>query len=700
MAQTKVELILEMKDRMKTALQKAREQVNQSTAEMKEKLSSFKKAGSEAFQALSDSCPMLGTAIRSLINPISAIVAAVTALSAAVTGCTSMSLDWENSMAKINVTAQLSRKELSSLSNELMDIGRRNVAPLQEVPEAFNKIISAGLDAKQSLQALEPTLRAAKAGFVDVSTVATAGVNVMNSSGEDINKVYDVLFATLNKGAAEMGDIASYLPKIVPASKQAGFSLGETAGAFAFLTAQGQKAESATTQLQNSFKSLSDPAKVAKFKEIGVNIYDAQGKAKPFVDIINQLSASLNGLTDQQRADKLAKLGLDQEASTAFAIMTQNVGKLSGIIDGTVNSQGALNRAYQDSVTATDYWKIALNNVRYLMIKIGDLFVPIVKMVGEWAAAFTEWLIPALSSVKTFIADWSPVIYGVAAAFAVLNANIIATTVWTGILAVKSAVLTAAQWLLNIAMTANPIGIIIVAIGALIGAIVAICRRYEGWATVWNAVKVTLVNSFKQYVESWKFGFQELWFGIQIFWQKLKGFGEYCGQLFTNIGKSIKAALSGNFSGAKTILSRDIKTDADGEIERLQAEREANRQRYKSESLQRVKDVASAWGNVSLTRKKEEAVEKAGELDGNAGGGVAGGEGSGGKSSGSDNTDVTGSVTGSAKQIRNITVNIGSFVEGGINTQHQELNQMSGSELEDFFTNVFLRMIRNLETSY
>ncbi|HOI27357.1 MAG TPA: phage tail tape measure protein [Paludibacteraceae bacterium] len=600
MVQTKVELILELKNRMKTALQKAREQVNQSTDEMKEKLKAFKKVGSEAFQSLADKCPLLDTALKTLVTPITAIVAGVSALGMAMTKSLSIALDWEKSMAKINVTAGLTKPQLQDLSKEIMNIGRKNVAPLEEVPEAFNKLISAGLNTKQSLMALDPTLKAAKAGFVDVATVATAGVNVMNSSGEDINRVYDVLFATLNKGAAEMSDIATYLPKIVPSAKQAGYSLGETAGAFAFLTAQGQKSEAATTLLQNSFKSLLDPAKVSKFKEIGVNIYDASGKAMPFISIIQQLSASLNGLTDKQRADKLATLGLDQEATTAFAIMIQNVGKLSEIIDGTVNSQGALNKAYKDSMTATDNWQIALNNVKFLMIKIGQLFIPIVRKVGEWAAAFTSWLIPALVSVKKFMSDWSPVIYGVAAAFALLNGNIIAATIWTGILAAKSVLLTAAQWLLNIAMTANPIGIIIVAIGALIGAIVALCRRYEGWTSVWNAVKVTLVNSFKQYVENWKFGFQELWSDIQIFWQRLKGFGEYVGLLFSNIGQSIKAALSGNFKEAKDILKQDIKTAADGEIERLKQEREANRSRYKQESTQRLKEVVDAWNNDEI----------------------------------------------------------------------------------------------------
>ncbi|MCQ2317971.1 MAG: phage tail tape measure protein [Bacteroidales bacterium] len=728
MAQSKVELLLDIKNRMTTGLTKARDNVTRSTKKMKEKIHSMSAAASTSFVRMRDSLahnvadmkvhlhslkdrfsesingimsevPGLRRVFYLIRNPIVAATAAVIALGSAGVACAKDALGWEEGLAKVNVTAQLSKDKLSELSDNLLDIGRRNVAPLQEVPDAFNKIISAGLNAEQSLKALEPTLRASKAGFVDVATVARAGVNVMNSSGRDINTVYDVLFATLNKGAAEMGDIASYLPKVVPVAKNAGFALEETAGAFAFLTAQGQKAEAATTLLEGAFRALADPAKVSKFKELGISLYDSKGKMLPLVNIIEQLSNRLNGLNDSAKAQALASLGLDQMASSAFAVMTQDTEKLKGIIDATTNSQGALNRAYQDSLTSTDGWKIALNNVHYIMIRIGQAFLPIIRKVGEWAAAFTSWLIPAISKVKGFISEWYPVIIGIAGAWAVVHGQLIATTVATAALAIKNAVLTAAQWALNTAMNANPIGFIITAIGALVGAIVVVCRRYEGWTTVWNATKVTLVNSFKQFVENWKFGFTELWYDIQIFWLRIKGFGQYVGQLFSNIGKAIKAALKGNFSEAKDILSQDIKTSASVEIDEIKQKREANRQAFATDSVARAKQTSDAWKNVSLKRKQEEAEENKPasedvipEADG----------GSVQQPLAPDASmqDVTGSVVGSAQQIRNITINIDALNKGNIVPEGDEVKNMGGDQLSDYFSQLLMRAIRNVELSY
>ena len=70
--------------------------------------------------------------------------------------------------------------------------------------------------------------------------------------------------------------------------------------------------------------------------------------------------------------------------------------------------------------------------------------------------------------------------------------------------------------------------------------------------------------------------------------------------------------------------------------------------------------------------------------------------GGGGAGSG----DATGSVVGSAKQIRNITINIDSFIKGGINTTNTEMQHMSGTEISQYLEEMFMRMIRNAETSY
>lgn len=66
---------------------------------------------------------------------------------------------------------------------------------------------------------------------------------------------------------------------------------------------------------------------------------------------------------------------------------------------------------------------------------------------------------------------------GMIAQKVVMVATTVATTVWTAI-----------QWLLNIALTANPIGIVIMAIAALIAIIVLIATKTTWFQDIWEAV--------------------------------------------------------------------------------------------------------------------------------------------------------------------------------------------------------------------
>lgn len=58
------------------------------------------------------------------------------------------------------------------------------------------------------------------------------------------------------------------------------------------------------------------------------------------------------------------------------------------------------------------------------------------------------------------------------------------------------------------------------------------------------------------------------------------------------------------------------------------------------------------------------------------------------------------SVTGSARQIRNLTVNIEAFNKGGINTQNTNLQHMDPTQIEEWFTNMCMRVVHSIESTY
>ena len=356
----------------------------------------FQMANIEAVGAIVDLVPGASGAMSQLApiltNPYIAGAAAIAGVGIAAKKAYDDYSIFNKEMAKLNVTAQLSQTELSKLEDELINIGAKSSVPLNDVPQALNKIVSAGMELPDAMNALQPTLLAAKAGFTDIETTASAAVSVMNSAGiKDATKVYDVLFATLNKGNAEFADIAQYLPKIIPGALQSGFALEETAGAFAFLTAQGQTAERSTTLLENAFRSLSNPQRIKDFNNLGVSIFDSAGQMRPLTQIAEQLSGKLDGLTDAERINKLNSLGLDMEASAAFAALAGDTDKLKDIIDFTANSSGELSNAVKNSANNTDVWLQIQNRLSAAWLRFGKAVTPLFNSIGEGVLQVIDW---------------------------------------------------------------------------------------------------------------------------------------------------------------------------------------------------------------------------------------------------------------------------------------------------------------------
>jgi len=63
--------------------------------------------------------------------------------------------------------------------------------------------------------------------------------------------------------------------------------------------------------------------------------------------------------------------------------------------------------------------------------------------------------------------------------------------------AIATGVMTAAQWLLNAALTANPIGIVVVAVAALVGAIILIATKTTWFQTAWQYMTSSLAAAWQ-----------------------------------------------------------------------------------------------------------------------------------------------------------------------------------------------------------
>lgn len=178
-----------------------------------------------------------------------------------------------------------------------------------------------------------------------------------------------------------------------------------------------------------------------------------------------------------------------------------------------------------------DKAKLTIVTIGGIVAAIGPALIAFGKMATGISAA-----VKAIQTIKTAYA---------AAKGAIASFNIVQTAQ-----AAISKVVAAAQWLVNAAMNANPIGLIVIAIAGLVAAFVLLWNKCEGFRNffigMWEGIK-TVFQAFLDWIspaiEAVKGYFEGLWAKLQEIWAYI-----------IQSVQPIKEAISGAFKEAWELI--------------------------------------------------------------------------------------------------------------------------------------------------
>jgi hypothetical protein len=184
-----------------------------------------------------------------------------------------------------------------------------------------------------------------------------------------------------------------------------------------------------------------------------------------------------------------------------------------------------------------------------LMHGLIDLGMLLVNTIVPAAVQTVNWIKENWSWLSALVAIIGGATAGYYAYVLAMQGVALATQVWTGV-----------QWLLNAAMTANPIGLIIVAIGALVAGIIWAYNNFEGFRktilSIWEVLKVLfqpiinhIIWQFKLFVKLvnvLKDAFLWLWDVFKDIFIKIR---DHFAQVFAPIINAVKWLLGKAGSG-------------------------------------------------------------------------------------------------------------------------------------------------------
>lgn len=315
--------------------------------------SNFSKAFEEAegkIKGFKDSTKDFGSKLNDVGDKMQSVGGKVSLMSAPIALFGKQVFDtgkeFEASMSKVQAISGATGSDLEALESKAREMGSTTRYSASEAADAMSFMALAGYDTTQMISALPSVLDLATAGELDLaraSEIVTGNLNAFGLEAEDAARVADVLsFAQANSGTSAE-ELASALEVVAPAAAAAGNDIETTSAIIGILADQNIKGSKAGTYLNSMFNDLQKSAVdgAVAIGETSVAVYDAEGNFRDMGDILVDVEAATEGMTEEQKNNALMAVFQQQSMKGVNSILNAGTDELVGLKEGLNDSTGA-----------------------------------------------------------------------------------------------------------------------------------------------------------------------------------------------------------------------------------------------------------------------------------------------------------------------------------------------------------------------
>ena len=434
-----------------------------------------------------------------------------------------MAGDFDGAMREVNTMMLLSEDEYKDFSKEVQNLAKTMGVNAVDAANALYQAISAGVPKENAIDFLTIATKAAIGGVTDTKTAVDGLTTVLNAFKipmSDAQHVADLMFTTVKRGKTTFPELAASLFNVAPIAAAAGVKFEEVTAALASITKQGVPTAVATTQLRAAIQAMTAPTirQRKMIEELGIEMSAAALQSRGLAGTLNLIMEATGG--DMEIMRKL--VGSVEAVQAVLALAGQNAETFAGDLEAMENATGAATDAFDQMEQSTgrqlEKLKVQFQDIGItigtalmpVLKKLLDAIMPIITKVGEWISEhpkLTAVILGAVGALGALMLIAGPLLKTIQLMTLALHSQTIAMVAHKIALiaaSVATKVAAVAQWLLNVAMSANPIGLVILAIAGIIAIIVALTRHLDKVKVVFQAVGEFIVDKFKAVVNFFK----------------------------------------------------------------------------------------------------------------------------------------------------------------------------------------------------
>ena len=473
---------------------------------------------------------------KSARSDLGSTMATTAVMAAPFVGMLSKAADFEAVMSKVKAITVSDDKAMQQLTATARELGEKTMFSATQAGEAMTYLGMAGWNSQQIMAGMPGLLNLAAASGTDLARTADIVSDDLTAFGlgaEYAGHMADVFAKTSTKTNTNVEMLGETMKYAAPVAHAFGASLEETAALTGIMANSGIKASAAGTALRSGFLRLAGTsAKSTKaIEEMGLSLSEATAQQEEARAALASLGIAMDdtngprkmGAIVRDLADKTKDMSKEQRLATLATIFGTNAASAwVAVIDQGPDALDQLTKELENSDGAAAAMAETMqNNARGAMIRlqsatesvaisIGGTMLPTLAELGDSLANEAAYVSKVASEhpelteaiIKTSFAVMGMVIayktiravyYSVMAAHAAYKLmmeservatmrNVIASGIHRASMIASSIAMyatAAAQWALNAAMSANPIGLVIISIVALIAAFVWLGTHFQ-----------------------------------------------------------------------------------------------------------------------------------------------------------------------------------------------------------------------------
>lgn len=436
-----------------------------------------------------------------------------------------MSLDFQKSMTKIQTLVGRTDQEIATMKESIMGMATETSKAPVELAEGLYFLESAGLSGTNALETLEAVAKGSASGLGEMEALSVVAAAAQNAYGEETlsaSEALDKFGVMVRTGMFDAQELSQVLGRQLGLAANLGISFDEVGAMISTYTQTTGDATAATNGLSaimTTFAKLeAEPTKqqAEALKAVGMSAEDVKRSLSE-----QGLAGTLMMLQEKFKEQDIPMaqfFGKSQALKSVLGVLGNQTEAYGSNLDSLVKSQEFINDAFK-TTSEDEAFKMqqALNNLKVASTQFGNTLLPVVTVLSEKIMKLTTFFTGLSDETKRTITN-----VGIFVAVAGPLVAIFGKLVMFGGSVVKmyknykTAVTVAGgvQKAFNAVLIANPIGLIITAIGAAIAAII-----YFSTSTSNVAIKVR--NAFKFLVNSALMGINKLIDGVNTFSERL-----------------------------------------------------------------------------------------------------------------------------------------------------------------------------------